>query len=149
MRMHELKPAKGSVRKSRRLGRGDASGAGSYSGRGMKGQKSRSGGGVPPWFEGGQLPLVKRLAYRRGFTNIFRKVYAEVNLDNLGTFAAGAEVTPEALVEARILKNTRTPIKILARGDVDRALAVSAHRFTAAARAKIEGAGGTVTELRA
>ncbi|PZC46054.1 MAG: large subunit ribosomal protein L15 [Chloroflexi bacterium] len=147
--MHELKPAKGSVRKSRRLGRGDASGAGSYSGRGMKGQKARSGGGVPPWFEGGQLPLVKRLAYRRGFTNIFRKIYAEVNLDNLAAFGAGAEVTPEALVEARILKNTRTPIKILARGDVDRALAVSAHRFTAAARAKIEGAGGTVTELKA
>jgi large subunit ribosomal protein L15 len=149
MRMHELKPAKGSARKSRRLGRGDASGAGSYSGRGMKGQKARSGGGVPPWFEGGQLPLVKRLAYRRGFTNIFRKVYAEVNLDNLAAFAAGAEVTPEALVRERILKNTRTPIKILARGDVDRALSVSAHRFTAAAKAKIEGAGGTVTELKA
>jgi large subunit ribosomal protein L15 len=149
MRMHELKPAKGSARKSRRLGRGDASGAGSYSGRGMKGQKARSGGGVPPWFEGGQLPLVKRLAYRRGFTNIFRKVYAEVNLDKLAAFAAGAEVTPEALVRARILKNTRTPIKILARGDVDRALSVSAHRFTAAAKVKIEGAGGTVTELKA
>lgn len=149
MRMHELKPAKGSVRKSRRLGRGDSSGAGSYSGRGMKGQKARSGGGVPPWFEGGQLPLVKRLAYRRGFTNIFRKVYAEVNLDSLAGFPAGANVTPEALVIARILKNTRTPIKVLARGDVDRALTVSAHRFTAAARAKIESAGGTVTELKA
>ena len=149
MRMHQLQPAKGAVRKRLRLGRGDASGSGSYSGRGMKGQKSRSGGGVPPWFEGGQLPLVKRMPYRRGFTNIFRKVYAEVNLDRLGDFPSGAEVTPDALVAARLLKNTRTPVKVLARGDLDRALNVSAHRFTAAARAKIEAAGGSVTELKA
>ena len=149
MRMHQLQPTKGAVRKRLRLGRGDASGSGSYSGRGMKGQKSRSGGGVPPWFEGGQLPLVKRMPYRRGFTNIFRKVYAEVNLDRLGDFPAGAEVTPDALVAARLLKNTRTPVKVMARGDLDRALNVSAHRFTAAARAKIEAAGGSVTELKA
>lgn len=147
MRIHDLRPARGSRRQRRRLGRGDASGRGSYSGRGMKGQKARSGGGVPPWFEGGQLPLVKRLPFRRGFTNIFRRQYAEVNLDRLHAFEAGAEVTPERLVELGVLQDKKKPVKVLARGDLDRALTVVAHKFSASAREKIERAGGQVREL--
>ncbi len=102
---------------------------------------------MPPWFEGGQLPLVRRLPFRRGFTNIFRREYAAVNLDRLGVFTTGTEVTPERLVEAGIIKSTKAPVKVLARGGLDRALTVVAHRFSAAAREKIQAAGGQVREL--
>ena len=104
MRQHELHPTPGSKHKPKRVGRGDSSGHGTYSGRGLKGQKARSGGGVRPGFEGGQLPLIKRLPRKRGFVNIFRTKYAEVNLGQLKRFSAQTEVTPEALREAGLVK---------------------------------------------
>ncbi|MBI2860068.1 MAG: 50S ribosomal protein L15 [Chloroflexi bacterium] len=147
MRQNELAPAPGSRRNRKRVGRGDGSGHGSYSGRGCKGQKSRSGGKMRPGFEGGQLPLIKKLPEKRGFTNIFRKEYAEVNLDRLSIFDAGAEVTPEKLVEAGLVKNLKHPIKILADGELDRPLTVRANKFSASARSKIEAAGGKAEEV--
>ena len=147
MRLHDLGPAKGAKKKRRRVGRGDASGRGSYSGRGIKGQKARSGGAMPPWFEGGQLPLVRRLPFRRGFTNIFRQEYTEVNLDRLRAFPPGSEVTPQEMAQAGIIKGTKRPVKVLARGELDRPLVVVAHRFSAAAREKILAAGGQVKEI--
>ena len=142
MRLDKIGPAKGSRRSAHRVGRGNGSGSGNYSGRGMKGQKSRSGGGVSPWFEGGQLPLVKRLPRRRGFTNIFRRAYIGVNIERLKNFPEGSEITPEKLVESGIIKNTKTPVKILGKGELDRPFTVMAHRFSASARDKIEKAGG-------
>ena len=113
----------------------------------MKGQKSRSGGGVRPGFEGGQLPLIKSLPSARGFTNIFRKEYVPINLDRLAVFPPDTEITPHRLVEARIIKKLDSRIKVLARGDLNIALTVSAHKFSKEARRKIEAAGGTVKEL--
>lgn len=147
MRLNELSPASGSKRKRKRVGRGDGSGHGTYSGRGCKGQKSRSGGGVRPGFEGGQLPLIKRLPRKRGFTNIFRIEYSVVNLGKLNTFDPGSEVTPEKLVARGIVKSLRYPIKVLAGGDLDRPLVIKVNRFSAAARAKIEAAGGKAEEM--
>ena len=145
--LHELRPPKGARKARKRVGRGDSSGNGSYSGKGMKGQKARTGGGVRPGFEGGQLPLVKSLPSIRGFTNIFRKEYEPINLDRLAIFPADSEVTPEKLVEARIIKKTDARIKVLARGELAVALKISAHKFSKEARQKIEAAGGTVKEL--
>jgi len=147
VRLNELSPASGSKRKRKRVGRGDGSGHGTYSGRGCKGQKSRSGGGVRPGFEGGQLPLIKRLPRKRGFTNIFRIEYSVVNLGKLNTFDPGSEVTPEKLVARGIVKSLRYPIKVLAGGDLDRPLVIKVNRFSAAARAKIEAAGGKAEEM--
>jgi large subunit ribosomal protein L15 len=110
----------------------------------MKGQLARRGGGKPPYFEGGQLPLVRRLPFKRGFTNIFRTEYQEINLDQLDRFEAGAEVTGDSLAEKRLIKYADRPIVILGRGDIDRALNVKVHRISSSARAKIEEAGGTV-----
>jgi large subunit ribosomal protein L15 len=114
----------------------------------MKGQKSRSGGGVHPYFEGGQTPLTQRLPYRRGFTNIFRTEYSVVNLHQLNIFEPDSIVTPQRLQEVGILKNLRKPVKILAEGNLDRPLVVRANKFSAQARQKIELAGGRVEEVR-
>lgn len=147
MLQEKLSPAPGSRRGRKRVGRGDGSGHGSYSGRGCKGQKSRSGCKMRPGFEGGQLPLIKRLPRKRGFTNPFRTEYNPVNLDELGIFEPGSEVTPEKLVAAGIVKSLRYPIKILATGEISRPLVVKANKFSAAAKAKIEAAGGKVEEV--
>jgi large subunit ribosomal protein L15 len=147
MRQDKLTPALGSRKDRKRVGRGDGSGHGTYSGRGCKGQKSRAGFRMRPGFEGGQLPLIKRLPRKRGFTNIFRTEYSIVNLGSLSTFAAGSEVTAEALVAAGIIKSTQQPVKVLAQGGIDRPLTVKANRFSAAARAQIEAAGGKAEEV--
>lgn len=147
MRQHELSPAPGSRKDRKRVGRGDGSGHGSYSGRGSKGQKSRSGYSRKPGFEGGQLPIIKRLPRKRGFTNIFRIEYSVVNIGRLGIFEAGSEITPQALLKAGVVKSLRQPIKILAEGEIKQPLTVRANKFSAAARAKIEAAGGKVEEV--
>jgi large subunit ribosomal protein L15 len=147
MQQHEINPPGGKHKKRRRIGRGDSSGFGSYSGRGMKGQKSRSGGGVRPGFEGGQLALMKKLPMMRGFTNIFRVSYTPVNLDRLAVFEANTEITPELLSEAGIVRELKTPIKILGRGEIEIPLSIAAHKFSASARQKIEAAGGSVREI--
>ena len=147
VRQNNIEPAPGSRRTSRRVGRGDGSGKGTYSGRGCKGQKSRAGYKMRPGFEGGQLPLIKRLPRKRGFTNIFRTEYSTVRVGTLKAFDAGSEVTPETLLASGIIKNLSKPVKILADGDIDRALTVKAHKFSASAKAKIEAAGGTVEEV--
>lgn len=147
MKQNELFPVPGSKKGRKRVGRGDGSGHGTYSGRGCKGQKSRSGGKTTRGFEGGQLPLIRRLPRKRGFVNIFRVEYSVVNIDKLSVFEAGSEVTPEKLVAAGVVKSLRRPVKILAEGDIDRPLVVRANKFSAAAKAKIEAAGGTVEEI--
>ena len=144
MQQHQLRPPKGTRRDRKRIGRGDSSGQGSYSGKGMKGQKSRSGGGVRLGFEGGQLPLIKRLPTIRGFTNIFRKEYAVVNVDRLAGFPANTAVTPEVLLQAGVVRNLKIRIKVLGRGELGVPLKVEAHKFSTSAREKIESAGGSV-----
>lgn len=147
MKLHDLHPPKGAKKRRERVGRGIAAGQGKTAGRGTKGQMSRSGGGKGPYFEGGQLPLVRRLPFKRGFTNIFRVHYVPVNLYRLDDFAANDEVSPETLATAGIIKSPSLPVAILGQGDVDRPLVVKAHRVSASARAKIEGAGGSIEEL--
>ncbi|MBT7080865.1 MAG: 50S ribosomal protein L15, partial [Chloroflexi bacterium] len=122
-------------------------GHGTYSGRGCKGQKSRSGGNVHPRFEGGQLPIIKRLPRQRGFTNIFRTEYTTVNLGRLDIFADKQEVTPELLVKAGLIKSTRVPVKILGHGDISKKLTIKASKFTQSAIKKIETAGGKAETL--
>ena len=147
MKQHELRSPKGARRTRKRLGRGNGS-KGNYSGKGMKGQQSRSGVNMRPGFEGGQIPMVLKLPTRRGFTNIFRTDYAVVNLSTLEErFESGADVTPEAMVHAGILRNLKMPIKILAHGEITKSLTVSAHRFSAQAKVQLQSAGGTVQEL--
>ena len=143
MKLHELSPAKGSRRRPKRLGRGPGSGTGKTAGRGHKGQKSRSGYSRRLGFEGGQMPLIRRVP-KRGFTNIFRKEVAIVNLRDLSDFEG--EITPELLV-AKGLVRPGLPVKILGDGEVSAALAVKAHHFSRSARAKIEAAGGSCEEL--
>jgi large subunit ribosomal protein L15 len=147
MKLHELRSPKGARRPRKRVGRGIAAGQGKTAGRGTKGQAARSGGTKGPYFEGGQLPLVRRLPFKRGFNNIFRVQYVAVNLYRLEEFAADAEITPEALAAAGIIKSPALPVAILGQGELDRPLAIKAHRFSASARAKIEEAGGSVEEL--
>ncbi len=148
MKLHELRPAPGSKRRRKRVGRGIAAGQGKTAGRGAKGQNKRSGGGKGPYFEGGQLPLVRRLPTLRGFTNINRIRYQPVNVGLLAErFEAGAEVTPEALIERRIIRKNGGPVVILGEGALDVALTVKAHRFSASAREKIEAAGGVAETL--
>ena len=146
MKLHEIQPAPGARRSRRRVGRGPGSGLGKTSGRGHKGQKSRSGYSRKRAFEGGQMPLARRLP-KRGFVNIFRKEYRVVNLDRLGGFEAGAVVNPETLEANGLLKKGRAAIKILGDGEVKVALTVHAHRFTRSAVEKIKAAGGTVEVL--
>lgn len=148
MKLTDLKPAKGSVKKKRRVGQGIAAGRGKTAGRGTKGQGARRGGGKGPYFEGGQLPLVRRLPFKRGFTNLFRIEYQEVNVDSLEErFEAGASVTPEALVEQGLIRDAHKPVKVLGRGELSKKLDVSAHNYTKSAQEKIEKAGGSVTTL--
>jgi large subunit ribosomal protein L15 len=141
MKLHELKPAEGSRQERKRVGRGNGSGLGKTSGRGQKGQKSRSGGGVRPGFEGGQMPLIQRLP-KRGFKNPNRKEYAIVNLDTLNRFAEGTEVTPELLLETRVISKAKDGVKILGNGQLEHKLTVRAHKFSDSAKAAIEAAGG-------
>ena len=147
MTQDKLSPAPGSRKERKRVGRGDGSGHGTYSGRGCKGQKSRSGYKMNRGFEGGQLPLIKRLPRKRGFVNIFRTEYSIINISQLNKFEAGSEVTPERLVAAGVVKSLRHPIKILAEGDITYPLVVKANKFSAAAKAKIEAAGRKVEEI--
>lgn len=147
MRQDELRPARGSRHARKRVGRGNASGHGTYSGRGLKGQKARAGGGVKPGFEGGQLPLVRRMARKRGFTNAFRIEYEPLNVSRLARFPAGSEVTPETLVSAGIIKNGNRLIKVLGEGSLKVAITVRAHKFSATARQKIEAVGGKAEEV--
>ena len=147
MYAHELRPPKGAKHARKRVGRGNASGQGTYAGKGLKGQKARAGRKPRLGFEGGQTRLIKRLPRRRGFTNIFRKEYSAVNLRDLERFAEGTEVTPELLKQSGVLSTLRRPVKVLAVGELTRALSVSAHKFSMAAREKIEAAGGSVQEI--
>lgn len=143
MKLHELKPAEGSRHAKKRVGRGIGSGHGKTAGRGHKGQNARSGGGVRPGFEGGQTPLFQRLP-KRGFTNINRKEYAIVNLDDLNRFDEGTEVTPELLLETRVIRKLKSGVKILGNGTVEKKLTVKAHKFSESAKQAIESAGGNV-----
>ena len=143
MKLHELSPAPGSKQVRNRVGRGLGSGNGKTAGKGMKGQKSRSGGGKYPGFEGGQMPIYRRLP-KRGFKNIFAKEYAEVNVATLNRFDDGETVDPVALVEAGILKNVQDGIRILGNGELTKKLTVRANGFTKTAESKITAAGGKV-----
>jgi large subunit ribosomal protein L15 len=147
MKQHDLRSPEGARKRRKRVGRGIAAGQGKTAGRGTKGQGARSGGGKGPYFEGGQLPLVRRLPFKRGFTNIFKVQYVPINLYRLEDFQADAEVSPDTLAEAGIIKSSEMPVAILGSGDVDRPLAVKAHRISASARTKIEEAGGSVEQL--
>jgi large subunit ribosomal protein L15 len=147
MRQNELSPSPGATHKPKRVGRGDGSGHGTYSGRGCKGQKSRSGGGVRLGFEGGQLPLIKKLPRKRGFVNIFRTEYNIVNVGRLGIFPAASEVTPESLLKTGLIKSLKQPVKVLGYGDIDHPLLVKATKFSAAAEEKILAAGGSVQRV--
>jgi large subunit ribosomal protein L15 len=146
MKLHDLQPAPGSHRKSKRLGRGHGSGKGKTAGKGMMGQKARSGPGPYRTFEGGQNRLVKRMPFKRGFTNIFRVDYEIINIEDLNDWAGG-EVTPEALIEARMIRRKSMPVKVLGNGELTAQLTIHAHKFSASAREKIEAAGGSVVEL--
>jgi len=148
MKLHELRPDEGATKKRKRVGRGISAGQGKTAGRGTKGQGARTGGGKGPYFEGGQLPLVRRLPFKRGFTNIFRIEYQEVNLNDLArVFEANAEITPEALAARGLIRKATDPVVILGRGELDIPLKVSAHRFSKSAEEKITAAGGSVVTL--
>ena len=145
--LNNLRPAKGSTHKKKRVGRGPGSGLGKTAGRGEKGQKSRSGYSGKRGFEGGQMPLHRRLP-KRGFTNIFKKRWLEVSLSALDRhFAANEEVTPEILHERGLIKKAKHDVVVLGTGDLSKPLRVAAHRFTKSARDKIEKVGGAVTEI--
>ncbi len=148
MKLHDLRPDKGATKPRKRVGRGISAGQGKTAGRGTKGQGARSGGGKGAYFEGGQLPLVRRLPFKRGFTNIFRVEYQEVNVDDLARiFSDGDTVTPQALAAAGLIKKADEPVAVLGRGELGARLTVSAHRFTKSAQEKIEAAGGSVQTL--
>ena len=142
MKLHDLRPNEGSRRPRKRVGRGDKS-----AGRGTKGQGSRSGGTKAPYFEGGQLPLVRRLPHLRGFTNINRIEYKVVNVERLNQFPQDTTVDLESLVAAGVIKSQRERVKILGQGELNHCLTVEAHKFSASARMKIEAAGGSVVEI--
>ncbi len=145
MMQNKVAPAVGARRNRKRVGRGDGSGHGSYSCAGCKGQKARSGGGPRPGFEGGQLPIIKRLPEKRGFVNIFRKDYAVVNVKDLKAFES--EVNPEALARSGLVDGPGRRIKVLGDGQLDRPLTVKAHRFSSSAEKAIVAAGGKVERL--
>ena len=147
MKQNDLSPSPWSKRNRKRIGRGDGSGHGTYSCRGLKGQKSRAGPGIALRFEGGQTPLVKRLPGRRGFTNIFKTDYAIVNVQQLNIFDQESEVTPQKLLEAGLISSLKKPIKILGDGELQHPLVVKANKFSQAARSKIEAAGGRAEEI--
>ena len=149
MKEHELRPSVGARRPRKRVGRGTASGDGKTCGRGTKGQNSRSGGGKGPYFEGGQLPFVRRMPFKRGFVNIFRVPYSVVNVADLGRFEPGTVVTLELLVAMGLIKSLQAPVKVLGEGTLERALEVHAHSFSGSAKAKIEAAGGSTVLVEA
>ena len=142
MKLHELSPAQGSAKKPYRKGRGPASGNGKTAGKGHKGQNARSGGGVRPGFEGGQIPLYRKLP-KRGFTNHFAKKYAIVNVSDLNRFEDGAVVDAQALLAARIIRDVQDGVKVLGNGEITKKVTVKAAVFSATAKEKIEAAGGT------
>ena len=146
IRLDTISSNPGARKDRKRVGRGNGS-AGNYSGRGCKGQKARSGHRMKPGFEGGQLPIIKRLPTLRGFTNIFKTNYEIINVGQLNVFESGAEVDVIKLVDAGLLKNGMNPLKILGEGEIDRPLTVKAEKFTATAKAKIEAAGGKTEEV--
>ena len=141
MKLHELRPAEGSTTAEKRLGRGVGSGLGKTSGKGHKGAKARSGGGKRPGFEGGQMPLYRRVP-KKGFTNIFGTDYASVNVERLNVFEDGATVDAKALLDAGIIKKTLGGVKIMGNGELQKKLNVKAAKFTASAKEKIDALGG-------
>ena len=147
MRLHDLQAPQGSTRPSIRIGRGHGSGKVKTGGKGTKGQNARAGGGVPPYFEGGQLPLIRKLPYRRGFKNPFRVPFREVNVRDLADFPEGSTVGPEEFEIAGVLRGKTGPVKVLGHGELDVKLTVRANKFSAGARQKIEAAGGTAETL--
>ena len=150
MKLHDLQPAEGSKKKKTRVGRGISAGKGKTAGRGTKGQGARTGGGKGPYFEGGQLPLVRRLPFKRGFNNIFRIEYQEIRVDRLNAhegIADGAEVTPALLAELRLIREADQPVAVLGNGELTKKLTIKAHRFTKTATEKIEAAGGSTETL--
>jgi large subunit ribosomal protein L15 len=147
LNLDDLKPNPGSNRSSRRVGRGHGSGRGKTAGRGTKGQNARSGGGVRIGFEGGQLPIQKKLPYKRGFTNIWGTQWETINLDRIAALNLEGPITPEVLVKAGVVRSTRFPVKVLGNGELKAAVTVSAHAFSKSAQAAIEQAGGTVNVL--
>lgn len=146
MRLEDLSPAPGAKKNRKRIGRGTGSGHGKTATRGSKGQNSRSGGGVPPWFEGGQMPLQRRVP-KRGFTNIFKKRYSLVNLRDLKDFPAGSEIGPQELLVAGLVKKIMDGIKLLGEGDLSQPLTIRVHKASAAAVTKVQAAGGKVDLL--
>jgi large subunit ribosomal protein L15 len=147
MRQNEFSPSPGSKHKRKRVGRGDGSGHGTYSCRGLKGQKSRSGPGIALRFEGGQTPLVKRLPHKRGFTNIFKIDYTLVKLQRLEVFDQNTEITPQTLLDAGLISTLKKPVKILGDGELQHPLVVKANKFSESAKRKIEAAGGRAEEI--
>ncbi|MGB3367818.1 MAG: 50S ribosomal protein L15 [Acidaminobacteraceae bacterium] len=141
MKLHELRPAKGAVKNRKRIGRGTGSGTGTTAGRGSNGQNSRSGGGVRPGFEGGQMPLFRRIP-KRGFRNRSKVEWTIVNIETLNTFENGTEITPALLLETGIIKKTNDGVKILGNGELNKKLNIKANKFTKSALEKIEAAGG-------
>ena len=151
MKLHDLKPNKGAHKDRNRVGRGTAAGQGKTAGRGMKGQNSRAGGGVPLYHQGGNLPLFRKLPFKRGQgMNVVNRVrYAEVNVDQLNDIKADTEITPEFLLENGIVNDLDMPIKILGRGDISVALKIKTHKITKSAQEKVESAGGSVEIIQA
>jgi large subunit ribosomal protein L15 len=141
MRLHDLRPAEGSTKSKKRVGRGTGSGLGTTAGRGMNGQNSRSGGGVRPGFEGGQMPLFRRIP-KRGFNNKFKKQWTIVNVELLNDFEDGTEITPDVLLQTGVVSKINYGIKILGDGELNKKLTVKANKFTQSAISKIEAAGG-------
>jgi len=145
MKLHELKPRPGSTAKRKRVGRGISAGQGKTAGRGVKGQKARSGSGGNLYRQGGNLPFFRRLPFKRGFTNINRVEYFEVNVDTLSeNFRKNAVITPDSLVQKGLMKDPSIPVVVLGRGELDKPLKLQIHRITKGARAKVEAAGGTI-----
>ena len=149
MMAHQVAHSKGARKNRKRVGRGDAAGQGSTAGRGNKGQKSRSGGGPPVWFEGGQLPLIKGLPMKRGFHNQFKTYYSLIKIETLENFDEGERITPELLLEKGYLRNLNQPVKIVGDGVLSKALTVVAAKFTQSAKQKIEAAKGKAEEILA
>lgn len=144
MKLHDLRPNAGSKKKRKRVGRGIAAGQGKTAGRGTKGQGARSGGGKGPYFEGGQLPLARRLPFKRGFTNINKIYYKPVNLKQLAEYDfEGEAVTPEIMVAIGLIRKVTDPVVVLGDGELEAAITVKAHRFSKSAKEKIEAVGGT------
>jgi len=147
MKQHELTPSAGARKSVKRVGRGQGSGHGTYSGRGCKGNKARAGFSVRPGFEGGQLPIIKRLPEKRGFVNLFANRFNIVNLSQLNVLEDGAGVDAKALLSAGLIKSLNLPVKVLGTGEIERKINIKAHKFSATAKQKIEAAGGKVEEV--